>query len=117
MEEIRESASQVLVMDPELKIERIASSDKPTELDDFEASVDLELGRKPQIMSSGFMDAYGNDARWISQRTLSMLQDEVSQNGPIDYIQKFRVSLDGKTQEVLVVDDGSTVRVMLAEDY
>ena len=107
--------NESLVDEPGLTIERIASEDEPTALETF--GVSGKDGNKPQVITRGFQCAFGEAARDIAHRLLVLLKLEVLENGPIDYFQIFSISANAVTEKVWVIDDGSSVTVLLPEDY
>ena len=48
---------------------------------------------------------------------VSVLQAEAKAKKGIDYLQRFNVTYQGKTEELWVIDDGYAVTVLYPSDY
>lgn len=75
----------------------------------------LETFLKPHIVATrAVAESYPMSALFF---LVSALQAEAKAKKGIDYLQRFNVTYQGKTEEVWVIDDGYAVTVLYPSDY
>ncbi len=89
-----------------VRFEHLPNSDPPTALETFQ---------KPyQVATRAVTEHYPMNALFF---LVAALQSEAKARKGIDYLQRFNVTYQGKTEEVWVIDDGCAVTVQYPSDY